>query len=113
MNFNIKYVKIYVTIPEGKTDEIRESICKAGAGQIGTNYTDCTCTIKCVGTFKPINNAKPYIGKKNELEFVSEEKLEVICKVENVKNVIKVLRSVHPYEEPAIDIVPLLDEKDF
>jgi hypothetical protein len=27
-----------------------------------------------------------------------------------VKDVLKELRKVHPYEEPAIDIIPLIDE---
>ena len=44
---------------------------------------------------------------------MNEEKLEVICDVNNVKNVIKKLREVHPYEEPAIDIIPLIDESNF
>jgi len=30
-----------------------------------------------------------------------------------VKNVITKLREVHPYEEPAIDIIPLIDENQF
>ena len=47
------------------------------------------------------------------MEFVEEEKLEVVCDVNNVKNVILKLREIHPYEEPAIDIIPLLDEENF
>ena len=43
----------------------------------------------------------------------TEEKLEVICSINKVKDVISVLRKVHPYEEPAIDIIPLLDENSF
>ena len=61
----------------------------------------------------PNDNANPFIGKSNSLEFVEEEKLEVICDVENVKRVLVERRKAHPYEEPAIDIFPLLDEKDF
>ena len=68
---------------------------------------------KCVGTFKPTDEANPYIGEKNNLEFVEEEKLEVVCDVNIVKNVISKLREVHPYEEPAIDIVPLINESFF
>ncbi len=113
MNFNITKVKICVTIPEGYTDKIREAICEAGAGQIGTNYVECSMTEKCIGTFRPVNNANPFIGEKNKLEFVNEDKLEVICEVDRVKEVVKVLREVHPYEEPAIDIYPLLDESNF
>lgn len=47
------------------------------------------------------------------LEIVEEEKLEVVCDVDNVKKVVTKLREVHPYEEPAIDIVPLIDEEFF
>ena len=68
---------------------------------------------KCIGTFKPTDEANPYIGKNNNLEFVEEEKLEVVCDVKLVKKVITRLRQVHPYEEPAIDIIPLLNENFF
>ena len=47
------------------------------------------------------------------MEFVEEEKLEFVCDIEKVKEVVSKLREVHPYEEPAIDIVPLIDEDYF
>lgn len=112
MNFNISRVKIVVTIPIDNVDEVRNAICEAGAGIIG-NYTYCSMSTKCVGTSKPNDSANPYIGEKNKLEFVEEEKLEVVCEIYNVKKVISKLREVHPYEEPAIDIIPLLNEEDF
>ena len=70
-------------------------------------------TAQCIGTFKPNDKANPYIGENNKMEFVEEEKLEVVSDVNNVKNVILKLREIHPYEEPAIDIIPLLDEENF
>ena len=112
MNFNVKKVKIFVTVPEENLEEVRNAMCNAGAGIIG-NYTFCSTTTKSVGTFIPNDSANPYIGEQNKLEFVKEEKLEVICDVEKVKDVIIELRKVHPYEEPAIDIVPLIDESQF
>ena len=112
MNFDIKKVKIFVTVPKENLEEIRSAMCDAGAGVIG-NYTCCSTSIKVVGTFMPSDNANPYIGEQNKLEYVDEEKIEVICDVDKVKKVISELRRVHPYEEPAIDIIPLLDENDF
>lgn len=112
MNLNVKKVKIFVTVPEENLEEVRNAMCNAGAGIIG-NYTFCSTTTKSVGTFIPNDSANPYIGEQNKLEFVKEEKLEVICDVEKVKDVIIELRKVHPYEEPAIDIVPLIDESQF
>lgn len=112
MTIDINRVKIIVTIPVENVDGVRTAICEAGAGIIG-NYTHCSMSTKCIGTFKPTDEANPYIGESNKLEFVEEEKLEVVCDVELVKQVITKLREVHPYEEPAIDIVPLIDEEIF
>ena len=112
MNININRVKIIVTIPIESVNEVRNAICEDGAGIIG-NYTYCSMSTKCIGTFKPNDKANPYIGENNKMEFVEEEKLEVVCDVNNVKNVILKLREIHPYEEPAIDIIPLLDEENF
>lgn len=112
MNINVNKVKIAVTIPISNVDEVRNAMCEAGAGIIG-NYTNCSMSTKCIGTFKPNEKANPYIGENNKMEFVEEEKLEVVCDVNNVKNVIAKLREAHPYEEPGIDIIPLLDEESF
>ena len=109
MNIQINRVKIFVTVPCENTEDIRNAVCKAGAGIIG-EYEYCTTSVKSVGTFIPSNNANPYIGENNKLEIVEEDKLEFICDIEKAKYVISELRKVHPYEEPAIDIVPLLDE---
>lgn len=112
MQYNVERVKIFVTIPIENVDEVRNAVCKAGAGVIG-NYSYCTSSTKSTGTFKPNDKANPYIGKSDNLEFVDEETLEFICDVEKVKKVLTELRKSHPYEEPAIDIYPLIDEKYF
>jgi len=111
MKIYIKKEKICVTVPTENVKEVREAICNEGAGIIG-NYTYCTTSTKCIGTFIPSEKANPYIGEKGKLECVEEEKLEVICSIYIVKRVLKKLREVHPYEEPEIDIIPLIDEKD-
>lgn len=112
MNINVNKVKIFVTIPLEDVEKVRNAVCESGAGIIG-NYSYCTSSTKSIGTFKPNDDANPYIGENNKLEFVEEEKLEFVCDISNVKNVVSKLREVHPYEEPAIDIVPLIDESFF
>lgn len=113
MNINVKVVKIVVTIPAEYTDKVREAICDAGAGTLSnSNYTYCSTNVKSTGTFLPNSDANPFIGEKNKLEFVQEDKLEVICEIEKAKHVVSELRRVHPYEEPAIDIYPLISEED-
>ncbi len=109
MTIEVNKVKIFVTVPPENTEDVRNAVCNAGAGIIG-EYSYCTTCVKSIGTFIPNDNAKPYIGENNKLEYVEEDKLEVICDIQKAKHVITELRKVHPYEEPAIDIVPLIDE---
>ena len=112
MNFNVNRVQIFVTVPVDNVENVRKAVCEAGAGIIG-EYSYCTSSTRVTGTFIPSENANPYIGELNKLEYVDEEKLEFVCEVDKVKKVIEQLMVNHPYEEPAIDIIPLIDEKEF
>ena len=109
---NVNKVKIFVTIPLENVEDVRNTVCESGAGLIG-NYSFCTSSTKSIGTFKLNDSANLYIGENNKLEFVEEEKLEFVCNIDKVKTVISKLREAHPYEELAIDIVPLMDEESF
>jgi len=111
MNLSISKVKIIVTSPMESINEIRQVMVDAGAGVIG-NYTHCTLLTDCIGTFKGNDKSSPVVGEKNKLEVVEEVKVEVPCDLSKVKIVLQKLREVHPYEEPAIDIVPLIGEKE-
>ena len=111
MNIDVKKVKIVVIVPSENVDIIRNALGEAGAGVIG-EYTHCSISTKCIGTFKGSDATKPYIGEKNKLESIEEQKIEVVCNINIAKEVLKKLREVHPYEEPAIDIIPLICEED-
>ena len=112
LKMNISKVKIVTTMPTENAEKIRNKLGEMGAGIIG-NYTHCTISTECIGTFKGTDKSNPYIGKKNILEKVDEVKIETQCEVEKVKKVVKILREIHPYEEPNIEIIPLLDENEF
>jgi hypothetical protein len=103
-----KNIKIVVFVPETHTDIVREAMGKAGAGVIG-NYSHCTFSSKGVGRFKPEIGANPNIGEVGKPEEVAEERIETICPREKMKEVIEVIKKVHPYEEVALDVYPLLD----
>ena len=112
MKLDINKVKIAVMVPPENADNLRNLICETGAGTIG-NYTECSVSTKVIGTFKPNDKANPSKGTKNKLEKVNEIKLEIICKVENVKKALEIIKKNHPYETPGIDIIPLMDENLF
>lgn len=111
MNIEVKKVKIIVTSPIENAEEIKMALGEAGAGIIG-NYSHCSISENCIGSFMGNDLSNPYVGEKNKLENVNEVKIEVQCDIKIVKAVLKKLREVHPYEEPAIDIIPLIQETD-
>ncbi|MFA5386273.1 MAG: hypothetical protein WC297_01155 [Candidatus Paceibacterota bacterium] len=100
------FVKIVVFVPESHADVVREAMGKTGAGKLG-NYTFCSFSSKGVGRFRPEQGAHPAIGEIGKLESVNEERIEVICERSNLENVIKAIKSVHPYEEIALDVYSL------
>ncbi|MBQ9017190.1 hypothetical protein IJ103_03050 [Candidatus Saccharibacteria bacterium] len=100
-------VKIVVTIPPSHLEAVQTAVFEAGAGVIG-NYSCCSTVVKSIGTFKPENDAEPYIGTVGNYETVEEIKLEFVCDITIVKEVLAAMRNAHPYEEPAIDLIPLL-----
>jgi len=104
-------VKIVATVPESEADNLREAIGRAGAGKVG-NYVHCSFSSRGTGRFMPQDGANPAIGQVGHLEQVKEERIEVICEITKAKDVVKAIRATHSYEEPAIDIYPLIDEGD-
>ena len=104
-----RFVKIVVSVPEANADKLRDAIGYADGGRIG-NYTHCSFTVKGIGRFKPEVGAHPAIGEVGRFEEVVEDRIELTCEEDKLQNVIKAIRSNHPYEEPVIDIYPLLPE---
>jgi hypothetical protein len=101
-----KRYKIVVYVPESHADKVREAMGNAGAGKIG-NYSHCTFTIKGTGRFIPQEGSNPTIGSVGKSEEVSEERIETVCSEDKLQNVLKAIKEVHPYEEPATDVYPI------
>lgn len=104
-------VKIVVFVPKSHTDSVRKAMGDAGAGKIGL-YSHCSYSSDGVGRFIPMDGAHPAIGRVGVSEEVVEERIECVCERSKAKDVIKAMRSVHPYEEVAFDIYPLILEDD-
>lgn len=101
-----KNVKIVVYVPEKNADSVRDAIGNAGGGKIG-NYTFCSFSSKGIGRFLPGDGATPAIGEVGKLDSVEEERIEVTCSRDWATEVIAAIKSVHPYEEVALDVYPL------
>lgn len=100
-------VKVVVYVPETHANQIREVLGKVGAGKVG-NYSHTSFSAKGVGRFLPLAGAHPSIGQVGKLEEVPEERIETVCFKKDLEEVIKAVKLVHPYEEIAIDVYPLV-----
>ena len=101
-------VKIEIFIPDDFLDVLEEALYQAGAGQIG-NYDHCKCISRVEGTWRPLDEARPFMGEVGQISRAIELKVEVNCAWEKVPAVLEAIRIVHPYEEPVINVVPLLN----
>jgi len=102
-----KTYKLAIYVPEKYQKQLLEALFKAGAGNIG-NYSETSFSSTGMGTFKPMNNATPFIGKPGERELVSEVKVETLFLERNLKKIIETIHQHHPYEEPAYDIYQII-----
>lgn len=107
---DFKKVKIEVYIPEEYRDKLREALNDIGVLGVG-NYDNVMSVTKVTGYWRPLKNANPFDGEINKLSKASEDKIEFATDINNVENAVKVIKEVHPYEEPVINIMPLINDR--
>ena len=107
---DFKKVKIEVYIPEEYRDKLREVLNDIGVLGVG-NYDNVMSVTKVTGYWRPLKNANPFDGEVNKLSKASEDKIEFATDINNVENAVKVIKEVHPYEEPVINIIPLINDR--
>lgn len=103
--------KITCYIPVASVSEVKAALFDAGAGRIG-NYDMCSWETLGRGQFRPLPGAAPAIGKIDEITYVDEVKLEMVCNGEFIQNAITALLNTHPYETPAYEIYPIINQSN-
>jgi len=102
-------LKLVTFVPELYAETVRKALFKAGAGSIG-NYDCCSFNSKGEGTFRGNELSNPFVGTKGQLHIEPEVMIESIMPKHLKYNVIKALKTAHPYEEVAYDIYQLDNE---
>lgn len=98
--------KLVFFVPQKEAEKVKEQVFIAGAGNIG-NYSECSFNTQGIGTFKPNDQAKPFVGATNQLHQEEEIRVEMIYPAATEKKIIQALLQSHPYEEVAYDIYSL------
>jgi dinuclear metal center YbgI/SA1388 family protein len=97
--------KLVVFVPVADAGALIDALAAAGAGRLG-DYDRCAWWTEGTGTFRPLQGANPTVGSVGAIEQVGEARVEMIVPRAVQAPVLAALRAVHPYEEPAFDLIP-------
>jgi len=103
----MEYCKVEIFIPESHLSLLQKTLRECDAGHIG-NYDSCMTYSRVKATWRPLAGTHPYSGTQGEISTEDEIKAEVTCRVDDVDRVIMAVKEIHPYEEPVINVIPLL-----
>ncbi len=102
------HTKLVIYVPLTHADELRKALGDIGVGKIG-DYDYCSFSSKGIGRFRGNKNSNPTIGEPEHFESVEEERIEFLLPKSLLKDAIKKMKEIHPYEEPAFDVYTLED----
>lgn len=106
-----KLKKITFFTPTDNLSQVLSALYEVGAGQIG-NYKNCSFSTEGIGTYMPLEGAKPYIGTIAKQEEVKEIRSELIFPNNLENKIIAALIKNHPYQEVAY-YIQTLDNKNY
>lgn len=98
--------KIVVFVPSSHAGGVMQAMADAGAGVIG-RYESCSFAAPGTGSFLAGPGADPFLGRRGRLERVAEIRLEMECPEWRVPAAVRAMKSAHPYDEAAFDVIPL------
>ncbi|MBK8610245.1 MAG: Nif3-like dinuclear metal center hexameric protein [Chitinophagaceae bacterium] len=101
--------KLYTFVPVEFAENVRSAIFNAGGGHI-SHYSECSFNMAGQGTFKPGEGTHPFTGKVGIRHTEDEIKMEMIFPAWHQNAIVAAMKSTHPYEEVAYDIISLDNE---
>ena len=106
---NESLTKIAVFVPQKYVEQVAAAMHDAGAGTF-SKYDTCSFRNEGTGTFRGMNDAKPFTGEVGKVERVQEIRLEMLCETWKEDRVLASMIAAHPYEEVAYDVYPLINK---
>ena len=103
-------LKLEIFIPASYLPGLRSALQSVHAGVLG-NYDSCLAYSNVTGSWRPLPGSHPYLGTEGEVTEETEIKVEVNILAENLEKTLDAVHKVHPYEEPLVNVIPLLNRK--
>ncbi len=99
--------KIVVNIPEDRMDGMMDAL-DGVVEPIYPGYDHVFCWWPVMGCWRPLEGSSPFLGKVGEVETAREMRVEFAVLEENLGPAVEAVRGAHPYEEPVIDVMPMV-----
>lgn len=100
-------VKVEILIPCEYVIPVREALHEVGACRVG-NYDHCLSVARVTGYWRPLTGAQPFDGVVGAISEGAECKMELRCHRDLLAAAVRAIRRIHPYEEPVINVIPLI-----
>lgn len=99
---------LVIYVPPEHVDAVLDAAAASGAGEVG-DYRRCAFTSPGIGTYDSPVDGAPFIGRPGQRGSAAEVRIEMTVPNRDVSRVVAGVLASHPYEEPAYEVVPLVD----
>ena len=103
--------KLSFYVPVSHLESVKSTLFAEGAGSY-LDYDQCCWQVLGEGQYRPLAGSDAFLGTTGCLEKLTEYKVEILCSQENIKAVVASLLRIHPYQQPAYGIFPMLTIDD-
>lgn len=104
--------KVAVYIPKEFVDRLTVKI-NDSMEPLYPGYDMTFSLTEVTSMWRPLEGSNPFIGDVGKISVEKEIKVEFSVRERYLKDVVNAILSVHPYEEPGIDIIPMHGWKAF
>ncbi len=103
--------KVVAYLPESHLDIAMDAVNES-MESLFPNYDRTFSHFPVTGTWRSLEGSNPYSGEAGRISSEPELRLEFGVRGRDLLRALRALRDVHPYEEPAIDVFPMLAARD-
>lgn len=102
--------KVAVTTPESHLQSIMDAL-DGVVTPIYPGYDHVFSWWPVRGCWRTLEGSDPYNGRVGEITYADEFRLEFAVRKGELGDAVEAIRRAHPYEEPAIDVIPMVPWK--
>lgn len=106
--------KLQVYVPLSHANALSEALISVGCGKY-KQYDSCRWQTEGEGSFRPLEGSSPFVGSRplknqeGKLHTEKEIKIEMIYPTHASSKIEAAIKATHPYQQPAYDFLPLLN----